>query len=714
VLGLILVFAFGLVVGGVVAFALPSAALLPADRQSAALAKDTAPALDVAAAFGDDSDASLHAAAALADALLVADHGGGATELKRADSLLRTTLSFVRIAPEALYARAILKRYGVDDNALGEDLEKRAEERAHDPWWLLAKSARLFDEGKREDATALAQRAAFGEGLSGGGAPAQAQVMLARLAFAHGDFADTAAVASRIAKTAPDDAGGLVIGALAAAIVDAQDGDSPEKRAIKLKRIKQRAGDAARRDGPPKPGQVKRDDDEALLATWRTPEEDRALEKLDKLDERDAAVIALALEAVAVVRGDDDLASSLKRRVLSLGGKSAVLAARQAELSVLAGDVASAEEVLASALEKNPREPSLLLAQARAHALGALSDDEIKLRASSFTSKRIAPDGIALAFGKLAFDAWAPSVPFVAEPDPSVSPEAAFATSMRAPVDKLPQKLDAAVLAWKGESALLRGDVAGATAASAAAREKAASDPDVLFLDARIKVQQGDRGAATDAIEAALAQAPDDPHALLTAAKLHYANEAFIPAKKAITKLRALGFKSPAALALDAMIDARRGDERAAQAALSEAQTFGADDVEVLRATVLLLRDGPDLEAVRKAATRLLHVDHLRASDPILRSWEADAAAREGDTLRAQTVLGDVLTARPNLADAWLLLGSIQAGTDPTTAALSFAKAIERAPGTPVASEAIRRRAALKNPASTAQTPLAAPKKKKR
>jgi tetratricopeptide (TPR) repeat protein len=685
---LALVFMLGVLVGVALSFTVPSASLFAADRQRAALLADTGTSLEAAAAYADDGDPALAPVGALASALLLEEHGGGAADMKHADGLLRSTLSFVRLAPEALYARALLRRRGVEDNALGEDLDKHAEERMKNPWWLLAKATRAVDEGKLADAHAFAQKAALGEE-----APLDAQVVLARISLARGNADDARAVTERALHGAPDLATASMLGIVAAVGDDARD-DSPEKRAIKLKKVRARAG--PRRDGPPKPGEAHKDDEAALLSLWRTAQEDDAIERIDNFDERDQPLEAFVLEAMAAGRGDDELAAEMKKRVLAAIPDRPLVAALQAELSIVDGDPASAEEAVQAGLDKAPGDPALVLDRARLKALTTLSDDEIRKHASGF-ARTISVDGIALPFGKIVFAPLSQTVPLRIEPDAMALPEAAFAQVMRgvgataSTADS--KKLEAAVLVHKGEVALERGDVAGASTAVAQGKEKFVGDAEVLLLDARVRVRQADRAGAKDAIDQALEAAPNDPHVLLEAARLDYDNEAFIPARKALAKLKQLGIKSPAALALDAMLAARSGDAKDAQQSLAEAQSIGAGDVEILRANVLLLRDGKDLEALRQAASKLYDVDKLRAGDPILRAWEADAAARAGDAARASAVLQEVIAARPNLADAYLLLGSLEQRTDPAAASANFLLAMQKAPKTPVAAEAARRRA---------------------
>lgn len=692
----------GLAAGAALAFVVPLQGLFADDRARAGLRGDTTRSLEKAAESADD-DPSLYAVGALARTLLHIDHAGGAVERKRAEARLNTKNTATRTAPEALYARALLKRTATspfvsgapEDSALDDDIAKKAEKlKVYAPFLVLAQATRALDEGKRDEALALFQRAALGSD-----APLRAQTELARLAVARGEFADARAVAERARTASPAHAPSRLAGVVAAVLDDLRE-DSPEERAIKLKKVRARL-QGGKKVGPARPGEVDRDaaasDDARLLASWRAVEEEEAEAALDKMDARDAALVALLLEALAAARGDDDHAATLRARVVTVANTVPALAARQLDLSLLEGDVATAEELIGaheSALDKS-EEPELALQQARLAALKLIPEDELRKRASAPNARALATSGMRFPFGELAFDVWAHGVPVVAHFDPSVFPEAAFFAALRAGAAgaALNKKLAVAVLVHKGEVALTRSDMQAATRAATEAREKAASgssavDPDVLFLDARIRLRQSDRDAARDAIDAAIAAAPDDPHVLLVGARLHYDNEGFIPARKALKKLDALGFKSPAALALDAMLDARSGSEKSAQASLAEASKIGADDGVILRATVLILREGKDLDAAREAADRLHAADQLRTNDPILRAWEADSVARSGGRDRAIALLNDVIAQRPNVGDAHYFLAELTGDSE------SYAKALQLAPGTVFALDAFKKKGA--------------------
>jgi tetratricopeptide (TPR) repeat protein len=677
--------------GGIgLAVAFPIAGFFAIDRARAALREDSGRSLAAAAALADGTDPALFATGALANALLAAEHAGSSAERKRAEALLKTTLAFVRNAPEALYARTLLERLGTPDSGLDEDIAKRAEEKSRNPWWLLARGARALAADKAEEALPFLQRAALGDD-----APPHGQLVLARHLVATGDVGDARALTERVLRRRPGHVQARIVGILAALIEDAKV-ETAEERALKLKQLKQRSG--KRRDGPPRPGEVPEPSAGPSLAQWHTPQEAEAIARIEAMDDRDGALLALFLEAIAIARGDDELAGRMRARVMTSVAALPAIAAGQIELSLLEGDLGTAEEVLLSVEDKSASEPALLLHQARLSALKLFPEEELQRRASS--RREVRADALALPFGALAFDPWAArsgGLPFQPLFDPEAVPEAALLDVVRGGASEaaLAGALDVEVQLFKAERALVRGDLAAANEAVARAREKASGDPDVLLLDARVRIRQGDREAARQAIDAAIAVTPDDPHVLLVGARLHYDNEGFIPARKALKKLDALGFKSPTALALLAMLEARSGDPKNAQNLLASAQAIGAQNVDTLAATVLILRDGRDLEAARAAASRLFAVDQLGASDPILRAWQAEAAFRAGEAARAEIVLDDVIEARASLPDAHLFRGIVVTGTDRQGAIASFTEAIRLAPGTAIAAEAQQRRTAL-------------------
>jgi tetratricopeptide (TPR) repeat protein len=688
ILALLVVGIVGALAGVALGFLLPTTGLFAVDRARAAIQKDTGAQLAGAAALAEDGDPALFATGALANTLLVLEHGGGAAERKRAEQLLKTTIGFVKNAPESLYARAALKRMGNEDPSLDDDIAKRADDNGKSPWWMMARALRALDEGKRDEAQSLLLKASLGPG-----APAHAQTLLARMSIARGETGDARALTDRIIQKTPEHGVARMLGALAAVIDDVKE-ESPEERAVKLKKLKAKLGGGKRREGPPKPGEVHDEGSAPDLALWHTAEEDQALEHLEQVDERDAPLLALFLEGLAAARGDEALAGDLRARVTTAANDSVTLAVRQAELSMLEGDAGTGEEVLAHALEVAPSDPDVVLAHARLEALKLIPEAD-RLRRSS-TGRALTVEGATLPFGSLRFDATA-TPPWRAVFDPSSFPDGALLTAIRsgATGSALEARIQTALTVFVGEQALARGDLAAASTAVASAREKASGDPDVLLLDARVRIRQGDRDAARDAVDAAVAAAPDSPHVLVTAARLHYDNESYIPARKVLKKLDALGFKSPAALALEAMLDARGGEARSASQALAEAQSIGVDNAEILAASVLILREGKDLDALRAAADKLLAVDQLHASDPILRAWEAEAMWRQGGLARAEAVLDDVIAARPNLPDAHLHKGTLTSATDPAAAVESFTTVLKLAPGSAMAAEATKKKAAL-------------------
>src|SRR5947208_120332 len=93
VTALLVVFLAGVAGGVAVSFAVPSAAIFDVDRARYDVLRDTSSSLEAASSLADGGDPSLFASGALANALLLVDHAGGAAEKKRADSLLKTSIS---------------------------------------------------------------------------------------------------------------------------------------------------------------------------------------------------------------------------------------------------------------------------------------------------------------------------------------------------------------------------------------------------------------------------------------------------------------------------------------------------------------------------------------------------------------------------------------------------------------------------------------------
>lgn len=701
---LALVAVAGLGSGVGLSFAFPTATVLASDRARVALLADTGASLASAAALADD-EPSLRATSALALALLAVEHAGSDVERRRAVALLEKAPGAVRNAPAGLYARAVLARSGLtgaglNDPTLDDDIARRAAQISKDPWWQLARGVRALDAHEPEEALPFLHRAALGVD-----APLHARTVLVRHLLARGEPSDARALAEHVLRASPEHGPARILGALAAVVEDLLD-EPPEERAVKLKKIKQKTG--KRREGPRQSGDGSSASAEPSLAAWHTPEEEQLLGLLDAMDDRDGPLAALFLEALAAARGDDELARQLEARVLEAAPRRPALAARQIELSLLEGDVATAEGLLGGALEAEPASPELVLQRARLKALKLLPAEELQRRASG--ARALRPDGLHLPFGTLRLDPWAPNLPLRADFDPEAVPDATFLRVMGAPAAgtavatavetaedrrQRDERLELEVVLFQGERALDRGDIATARAAVAELAARATGNPAVLLLDAKVRARSGDREGARAAVDAAVASAPDDPHALLTAARLHHDTESYPAARKMLQVVDALGFESPTALALSAMLDARAGDVRRAQAAIAAARRMGPESAELLGATVLVLRASKDLDGARSAADRLLALDALRSADPILRAWQADAAFRAGDVARAEAVLDDVIATRPALADAHLFRGVVWARTDAPRAAASFTEAVRLARGSAVAAEALAQRSAL-------------------
>ncbi len=713
--------ALGIAAGALIVGRLPVSALLPSARVASALAQGDGAALADAAA-GERDDPEEIARGALADALVLVDFAGGHVERERLAGLAKASADAQKL-PEALLARAIAARLGAGadgldadilaagggssedaDHPKGGDHPKDADhpkdgdkngdsdkegggdkksDAATDVHAAvhLAHATRALQRQRLDAAWDAAQRAALRPD-----APAYAANAAARIALARGEPGTGRAFAERALTRSPTNGMALTLLVAAGAFERApdrvpSDGD----------------GDRDDRDDQRKNERDKDDEQAAAGSTRPLPvgaDETRAARAAADLPARDAAVLAWTLEALALARGDAGQAQAHAKRVLAEAPTSSQLAARQAELALVGGDVAAAEELVTAALKEAAADPDLLLARARVRAMRQLPPDALKPEGRA---TGVATDGAALVlpFGRVVLDATAPGLPWRVELDPAVAPDVWLRGERAAGGRDLEGRFGVVENVWKAEHALLRGDVAAAADAAAAARAKAPTNVDVLLIDARSRLLKGDREGMRTALKDAVAASDGDPRVPLTATRIAYDAEDLALTRTYLEALERTGFKSPAALALGAVLAAREGDARAAQAAIKEAETLSPDDLDVLRGRLVLARVAGNLAEVRKQADRALAVDDARSPDPLLRAWEGEALFRRGEGERAQAVLAGVLAARPGLVDAHLAMGIALAGPRPLDAAASFAQAIQIGGDAAIVAEATKRRAAI-------------------
>lgn len=699
---LVLAGALGVSAGAIAAKQLGLRDLMPGAGAANALERGDAAGLLAAAAA--PREVAEHAArGALADALLVVDFGAGGDHLDRLRALTKAEAE-VRRRPETLLARALATRVGIEDATLDRDLEDLKDDAPSAA--RLARAARLFDEQKTDDAWAMTEAAALEPG-----APAYALSLAARMALLRGDTRGAAALTERGLERAPGHGMLLALGALASALEPAEETlpDSEEAEAPKGKgKDKNKGKDKDDEDGDQgdedgkdegddegkKGKKGKKDGKGAKRAAPRraTAAEGQLAKALERLSPRDAAVAALALQALALSRGDEDQAEGHAKRLQPELEASAELAARQAELHLLAGKVSAADEIVASALKRAPGNPDLLLARARVRALKLLPAEALRGRSAAPGE----PMALPMPLGRLVLDASGVGVPLRAVLDASVAPDEKLMAARRGSSAGLEGRLAIVEQVWRAEHALLRGDVEAAAEAAGAARAKAPDDVDALLVDASARLLKGDRDGLKASLRAAVEGGGDDPRVLLAASRVAYDAEDYASARAWLKQLQATGTKSPSAQAMSAMLTARDGDAKGAEAALKDAEAMSGDDIDVLRARLVLARMAGDLGGVRKAADRLLKIDNARSPDPLLRAWQGEALFRKGDSPRAQAVLQSVLAARPGMIDAHLAMGIALAEDRPMDAAASFAQAIQIGGDASLVSEATRRRAAIK------------------
>ncbi|MCC7070080.1 MAG: hypothetical protein IT383_02085 [Deltaproteobacteria bacterium] len=738
--------ALGIAAGALVVGRLPISALLSSAKLERALDLGDGAALAEAAARDRDDPDEL-ARGALVDALLLVDFGGGAVERERLAGLAKANAD-AKTQPEALLARAIGSRLGADADGLDAEIaaagggteegtgsehpkkgehpndggdhpkgdgkkdddnkdddnkddkkndtkddDKKDDDKKDDdnkddeaatvhPAVFMARATRELQRGHLDEAWTAAQRAALRPD-----APAYTSSAAARIALARREPGTASVFAERALARSPGN--GMALALLVTASVfdgpsntsaaarDDDDDDTPKNERAKGGRPEEHDGAAVTTRGVPV-----------------SAAETRAARAAADLSPRDAAVVAWTLEALALARGDGAQAQAHGKRVLAEAPKSSTLAARQAELALLGGDLAAAEEHVTAALKGAAADPELLLARARVRAMRQLPPDALKPDGRA-TGAAADSDALVLPFGRLVLDATAPGLPWRVELDPMVAPDVWLRAEYAAGAKDLEGRLGVIENVWKAEHALLRGDVAAAAEAATSARAKAPQNPDVLLVDARTRLLKGDREGMRAALKDAVAASNGDPRVPLTATRIGYDAEDLALTRTYLDSLERTGFKSPAALALGAVLAAREGNARAAQAAIKEAETLSPDDLDVLRGRLVLARLAGNLAEVRKQADRALAVDDARSPDPLLRAWEGEALFRKGEGERAQAVLAGVLAARPGLIDAHLAMGIALAGPKPLDAAASFAQAIQIGGDAAIVAEATKRRAAI-------------------
>ena len=700
---LVLAGALGVSAGAIAAKKLGLRDRLPGAAAAHALERGDAAALLAAAAAPRDG-VDNGARGALADALLVVDFGAGGDHLDRLRALTKADAQ-LRRTPEVLLARALATRAGIEDPTLERDLEEQKDDAPLAA--RLARAAHLDAEQKLDDAWTLTEAAALEPG-----APAYALSLAARMALVRGDARRAAALAERGLERAPGHGMLLALRVLASTLEPAEEPLPATDEGKESGKGKGKGSDGDddegdtndKRDAEGGKGGKGSKGSKRAAPRRATAAEGQLAKALEGLSPRDAAVAAYTLQSLALSRGDEDQAEAHAKRIVPELSASAELAARQAELHLLTGKASAADEIVAAALKRAPGDADLLLARARVRALKLLPADALRGRMAPADE----PMALPMPLGRLVLDAQGVGMPLRAVLDASVAPDEKFLAARRGSAAGVEGRLAIVEQVWRAELALLRGDVEAAAEAAGAARAKAPDDVDALLVDASARLLKGDREGVKSALRSAVEGASDDPRVLLASSRVAYDAEDYASARTWLKQLQAAGTKSPSAQAMNAMLAARDGDAKGAEAALKDAEAMSGDDIDVLRARLVLARMAGDLGGVRKAADRLLKIDNARSPDPLLRAWQGEALFRKGDSPRAQAVLQSVLAARPGMIDAHLAMGIALAEDRPMDAAASFAQAIQIGGDAPLVSEATRRRAAIKG-----APPLAIPPKGK-
>ncbi len=638
-----------------------------------ALVDDNASAL-TALASDDKAPAAL---AALAAALVAFEHGGDAASREQARQRLASATT---TDGRALHARALLQALGASDATLATDIATVAVSNRDSGVQLADGLSRV---AHIDDATRVLEQVALAPNAS-----PHAQTLLARALASSGRIAEARTILERLWVTHPKHVPSRTLAILIAVIDDARE-ETPQEQALKQKQLREQQGFV--RKEVPRPGKEPAPDG-AGDGVWRTPAERFALENLDEFDPQDQSVVALVLLAVAQARADAQLVDQLRGRLLTLPLTQATRA-RFAMLCMFDGDTASADEILTQAAT-HAGDVDVLAARARLTALLRIPEAERSKRAQ--LPRSLDSRGLGLPFGRVTLDALRGSG-LVFTPGPDI-PEAEIVAATLDPAPELEARLAHVGAVAAVRDALARHDVALAIDAVARAKADAPQDVDVAILEARVRLEQHDATSAKTALDAAFAQDSHEPAALVAIVRYAVQAQAPLLARRALAKLKATGFTSPTALALQALLDAQNGraDGDTGADALARAVALAPDAPDTLRATVAVARVSGNLAVVRKAADALLPFDDGATGDAFVRAWLAEAYARRGDVDRALAIADALVEVRAALPDAHYVRGLALLNVDRSAALLSFKKTMALAPGTPVAVEALKATARAK------------------
>jgi tetratricopeptide (TPR) repeat protein len=636
-----LIAAVGLVVGAAVSRLMPEPKGTPEEQLLARLASDRASTLqDVLNRGLEVEGPQVQGALALANILLLLEHGGDEGHLQNAEDSLSQADSAGRNTPAALLARALLADIPLanPDPELKSALERAAadEKTRDDPWVLMAVAARAKPSAR----LALLTRAAFVDD-----APVRALHQLARTHAARGERQLALDLLERIWDREPQHGASLATAIAVASM-------TPKGR------------------------------EEA------TTMEKKALEVLGtEIDPADAAPPALMISAVATARGDDGIAGQMRERaeekdvLLNYPGLLSVWA-RLGMLEV--GDFPDIRSRLEKGIERWPSEIPLRVDLTRAKVLSSLPDDRVR-RLRTNSDNKIEDGRLILPLGALSLDFEQGFLPLRPTFDTRFFPEEAIndALAIKGLTPAAAERRLGVVANLKlAEVALAGGDIDTASKFVAVALDEAPSDPEVHLTQALIHARQGKGSKARDAIDEAQRIAPDDPRILLAAARMQLAAGDARAARKALNRLDDEGFRSPTAFVVASELALRKGDFDDAEKALDEARKFGPEDVQVLAMSVRFAAAKGDIDSGIASARRLKKatpdLGRIIELMPEIEVFLVRLGAQD-DPEKTMEKLTDLARAKPTAAVANLVIGDMEASRDNADAAREALEAAKEA-----------------------------------
>ncbi len=643
----------GLVTG--VAFELfgPSGPPGAEDALAALLLKDTTSSLELAASKAEDKGDKALAEAAVAHALLVADHGAGTDRVESVGFMLEGADDEVRTSPQALAARVLIQWHpdAPEDAALDDILKEANEvdEKKNDPWLVMARAERALQQGKDDKAFSLLHRAALGKK----GLP-RALHRLAREYAQRGQFGPAMSQLERLWQSYPDHTGSLATGALVAALLAHQeDAKKAQKEATDLeKKI------AEQLDG-------------------------------DNIEPYDAAAAAITLSALAQARGDEETRGPLMGLAIGSSSsgpvtKSPALLAEVTQLQILDFDPDAAEKLFKKNEDMVDVNVALQRNLTRARVLAGIGDKLRELRVNS-SRRAISAEALEVPGGSLVPDFRRFPVPLSPRFDARYFPESAIERALAgggsAAITR--KKLDGVAGIKLAEIALADGAPDDALERLDEVRDGADDSPEFHLTEALVRSAKNDPRRARKAIEEALNIAPDEPRILVAAARIQLSTGDAKSALRSIRDLKKEGYTSPSALSVAARAHIAQGDVDKAREAIEEGKKLSGGDPELLAGLIVVEHGAGNLEAAQEAATSLYKsapeaAQALGQQNAVVAAYVLDAMARRGRKKSAVEELEVLVERASDTLIAQYFLGTWQVSTGDKTAGKSRLEKVAR------------------------------------